>query len=178
MASVDCPKCKYKHAEKEKSYKKYGMMGPWTIKTSWSCPKCDFEKETETEISKSQYKEGIESDSTSVGSSRPIAIQQVSRGGCCVVGLVPAMLLFLPFMTVYPSRRVLLSIIAFHKKRSSPVLNTLHFKCRFDATCSEYSRLAIQRDGTFKGGLKTFWRILRCNPFNRIRKMSALGGLA
>ncbi|MFA5842532.1 MAG: membrane protein insertion efficiency factor YidD [Candidatus Gracilibacteria bacterium] len=36
--------------------------------------------------------------------------------------------------------------------------------CRFTPSCSEYSRLAILRYGLIRGGLKSMWRILRCNP--------------
>ncbi|WP_207750647.1 membrane protein insertion efficiency factor YidD [Anaeromonas gelatinilytica] len=38
--------------------------------------------------------------------------------------------------------------------------------CRFYPTCSEYSIQAIDKYGIVKGGLKSIWRILRCNPFN------------
>ena len=39
--------------------------------------------------------------------------------------------------------------------------------CRFTPTCSQYGIDAIKRYGVIKGGAKTIWRILRCNPFNR-----------
>lgn len=39
--------------------------------------------------------------------------------------------------------------------------------CRFTPTCSEYSIQAIEKFGILKGGLVAFWRVLRCNPFNR-----------
>ena len=39
--------------------------------------------------------------------------------------------------------------------------------CRFRPTCSEYAYQAIGKYGLVKGGLKAFWRILRCNPFNK-----------
>jgi uncharacterized protein len=38
--------------------------------------------------------------------------------------------------------------------------------CRFYPSCSEYGYKAIAQDGLVKGGLKTAWRILRCNPFS------------
>lgn len=38
--------------------------------------------------------------------------------------------------------------------------------CRFKPTCSEYAIQAIEKYGLIKGGVKAFWRILRCNPFN------------
>jgi putative membrane protein insertion efficiency factor len=39
--------------------------------------------------------------------------------------------------------------------------------CRFKPTCSEYAHEAIKRYGLIKGGAKAFWRVLRCNPFNK-----------
>lgn len=38
--------------------------------------------------------------------------------------------------------------------------------CRFAPTCSEYSAQAIEYYGVVRGGAKTAWRILRCNPFS------------
>jgi putative membrane protein insertion efficiency factor len=42
-----------------------------------------------------------------------------------------------------------------------------HGFCRFYPTCSEYGVEAIQKHGIIKGGLKTIWRIMRCNPWNK-----------
>lgn len=39
--------------------------------------------------------------------------------------------------------------------------------CRFHPTCSEYAIRAIEKYGFIKGGLKAFWRVLRCNPFSK-----------
>jgi putative membrane protein insertion efficiency factor len=39
--------------------------------------------------------------------------------------------------------------------------------CRFQPTCSEYSVLAIEKYGFLKGGVKSVWRVLRCNPWNK-----------
>jgi putative membrane protein insertion efficiency factor len=38
--------------------------------------------------------------------------------------------------------------------------------CRYYPTCSEYGYQAISRYGLVKGGAKTAWRILRCNPWS------------
>jgi putative membrane protein insertion efficiency factor len=38
--------------------------------------------------------------------------------------------------------------------------------CRFHPTCSEYAVQAIEKYGLIKGGLKSIWRIIRCNPWN------------
>ena len=37
-------------------------------------------------------------------------------------------------------------------------------RCRFYPTCSEYTKQAIEKYGAFKGCIKGFKRILRCNP--------------
>lgn len=39
--------------------------------------------------------------------------------------------------------------------------------CRFRPTCSEYAYQAVEKYGIIKGGLMAFWRLLRCNPFNK-----------
>ncbi len=39
--------------------------------------------------------------------------------------------------------------------------------CRFHPTCSEYAILAVEKHGAFKGTLKAFWRVLRCNPWSK-----------
>jgi putative membrane protein insertion efficiency factor len=38
--------------------------------------------------------------------------------------------------------------------------------CRFYPSCSEYGYQSIQKKGLVVGGIKTIWRILRCNPWN------------
>ncbi len=39
--------------------------------------------------------------------------------------------------------------------------------CRFQPTCSEYARQAVQKYGIFKGGWLTFKRLCRCHPWNK-----------
>ena len=39
--------------------------------------------------------------------------------------------------------------------------------CKFHPTCSEYAYKAVEKHGVIKGGLMAFWRVLRCNPFNK-----------
>ena len=55
-------------------------------------------------------------------------------------------------------------IIKFYQKYISP-LSGKH--CRFYPTCSEYSILSLKKYGALKGGIKSIYRILRCNPFNK-----------
>ncbi len=39
-----------------------------------------------------------------------------------------------------------------------------HTNCRFIPTCSEYSKIAIERFGVIKGICLTIKRLLRCHP--------------
>ena len=42
-----------------------------------------------------------------------------------------------------------------------------HGFCRFRPTCSEYAIDALTKYGLTKGTLKSAWRVLRCNPWNK-----------
>lgn len=42
-----------------------------------------------------------------------------------------------------------------------------HGYCRFYPTCSNYGIQAIEKYGVIKGGAKTAWRIMHCNPWNK-----------
>ncbi|MCM8748303.1 membrane protein insertion efficiency factor YidD [Thermomicrobiaceae bacterium CFH 74404] len=59
---------------------------------------------------------------------------------------------------------VALKAIRFYQIFISPLFPP---SCRFYPTCSEYGYQAIAKYGIIRGGAKTAWRILRCNPFNR-----------
>ncbi|OGU30745.1 MAG: membrane protein insertion efficiency factor YidD [Ignavibacteria bacterium GWA2_35_9] len=61
-------------------------------------------------------------------------------------------------------KTVLVMLIKGYKKIISPLFLP---SCRFYPTCSEYGIQAITKYGAIKGGLKTAWRILRCNPLNK-----------
>ncbi len=37
--------------------------------------------------------------------------------------------------------------------------------CKFQPTCSNYSRMALEKYGIVKGAELTGWRLLRCSPF-------------
>lgn len=59
-------------------------------------------------------------------------------------------------------KRPLIWIIKKYQKYISPLTPP---SCRYIPTCSSYGIEAIERFGALKGGILTFWRILRCNPF-------------
>lgn len=40
-------------------------------------------------------------------------------------------------------------------------------RCRYYPSCSAYASAAIQKYGLLSGVARTFWRVLRCNPFSR-----------
>lgn len=39
--------------------------------------------------------------------------------------------------------------------------------CRFLPSCSEYAAEAIVKHGAWRGGAKTMWRLVRCQPLCR-----------
>lgn len=61
-------------------------------------------------------------------------------------------------------RFIFIYIIKFYQRFISPMFPP---SCRFYPTCSQYSLEAFEKYGVIKGGIKSIWRILRCNPFNK-----------
>ena len=61
-------------------------------------------------------------------------------------------------------KKFVISIIRFYKKFISPALPD---SCRFYPTCSEYAAAAVEKYGILKGSIKSIYRIIRCNPFNK-----------
>lgn len=59
-------------------------------------------------------------------------------------------------------RSVLLASIRFYQAAVSPVLPPA---CRYDPSCSEYARLAIERYGAGRGTWLALRRLGRCHPF-------------
>lgn len=43
----------------------------------------------------------------------------------------------------------------------------MHSMCRFTPTCSEYTKISVERFGLIKGLFLGFKRILRCRPFGK-----------
>lgn len=69
-------------------------------------------------------------------------------------------------------KNIVIFIIKIYQKTISPDHGILkrvfpHGYCRFTPTCSQYGLEAIKKYGVIKGGIKTIWRIVRCNPFNK-----------
>ncbi|CAN5340915.1 hypothetical protein BH10PAT1_BH10PAT1_7530 [soil metagenome] len=57
-----------------------------------------------------------------------------------------------------------------YKKFVSPIFVILFgHSCRFSPTCSEYAAEAISKYGIVKGGFMSVKRIIRCNPFSRVK---------
>jgi putative membrane protein insertion efficiency factor len=61
-------------------------------------------------------------------------------------------------------KKILIFLIKIYKKYISPLLPN---SCRFYPTCSEYAIEALSKYGVLKGSIKSAYRILRCNPFNK-----------
>ena len=61
-------------------------------------------------------------------------------------------------------KKFVIAILRFYKKFISPALPD---SCRFYPTCSEYAAVAVEKYGVLKGSIKSIYRIIRCNPFNK-----------
>jgi putative membrane protein insertion efficiency factor len=61
-------------------------------------------------------------------------------------------------------KEILIFLIKIYKKYISPLLPK---SCRFYPTCSEYAIESLRKYGVLKGSIKSIYRILRCNPFNK-----------
>ena len=61
-------------------------------------------------------------------------------------------------------KKIVIKIIKLYQTASASLFKP---HCRFQPTCSEYGLLAIEKYGLAKGSLKTIWRLLRCQPFNK-----------
>jgi hypothetical protein len=61
------------------------------------------------------------------------------------------------------SRQYLIKLINFYQK----IPMRAHYSCVFIPTCSEYTKQAIKKYGSFAGIRKGFFRILRCHPWQK-----------
>lgn len=60
-------------------------------------------------------------------------------------------------------RELVSACLRFYKRWISPLLPSA---CRFEPTCSEYMRQAVERYGVFRGVGMGIRRLLRCHPFH------------
>lgn len=61
-------------------------------------------------------------------------------------------------------RELTLAAIRTYQRTLSPLLSPA---CRFHPSCSEFARIAIERDGLVRGGRRAVGRLLRCTPLQR-----------
>jgi hypothetical protein len=64
-------------------------------------------------------------------------------------------------------KKLVIKLIEFYQKFISSYLGHRGVHCKFEPTCSEYTKQAIEKYGVLKGSTLGFLRILRCNPFSK-----------
>jgi len=77
--------------------------------------------------------------------------------------------LFLFFWKI-PRKIALFFIFLWQKTLSpdhGPLQKFTNQKCIFYPSCSEYGKECFTKYGFIKGFVKTAWRVLRCNPWNK-----------
>lgn len=60
-------------------------------------------------------------------------------------------------------RELVIASLRFYKRWISPMIPSA---CRFEPTCSEYMRQAVERYGALRGVGMGVRRLLRCHPFH------------
>jgi len=77
-------------------------------------------------------------------------------------------------MSIFPwPKTLVLRLIRLYQKTISPDhgwFSSLYYPagyCKFQPSCSEYACQAIEKYGLIKGGIKSVWRVLRCNPLSK-----------
>lgn len=71
----------------------------------------------------------------------------------------------LPFSLRNLARFPLLAVIRLYQMTFSKTIPS--DTCRFYPTCSHYGYQAIYKHGLIKGGWFAFYRVMRCNPWNK-----------
>ena len=61
-------------------------------------------------------------------------------------------------------RKLCIKLIEFYQNKMSPNMNK---RCRFYPSCSNYALECYKRFNFFKASWLSFWRIIRCNPWNK-----------
>jgi len=64
-------------------------------------------------------------------------------------------------------KKILIKVLEFYKKSISPWFEAHGVHCKYEPTCSEYTKQAIEKYGAIKGTLLGIRRILKCNPFSK-----------
>lgn len=64
-------------------------------------------------------------------------------------------------------KKISLKLIDFYKKHISLFIESKGVHCKYEPSCSEYTRQAITKYGFFKGTFLGIKRIIRCNPFSK-----------
>ena len=64
-------------------------------------------------------------------------------------------------------RIILVKIIEFYQKAISPFFSNIGVHCKYEPTCSEYMKQAIEKYGVLKGFIKGIIRFFKCNPFSK-----------
>ena len=64
-------------------------------------------------------------------------------------------------------KNIIIKMIKFYQKNISPYFGQLGIHCKYEPTCSEYTKQAIEKYGSIKGSFLGIKRILRCNPFSK-----------
>lgn len=64
-------------------------------------------------------------------------------------------------------RKVILYLIKLYKIFISPVFKSMGIECKYYPTCSEYTKMAIEKYGCIKGIFLGLKRIIKCNPFSK-----------
>lgn len=65
-------------------------------------------------------------------------------------------------------KKLFIKLIRLYQILISPLIGGKN-KCRFIPTCSQYTIDAIEEHGIIKGSCLSIKRILRCNPFTKIK---------
>ena len=59
-------------------------------------------------------------------------------------------------------KRFAIGLILFYQRAISPLLPPA---CRYTPSCSEYTKIAVEKYGVLRGSWMGWKRILRCNPW-------------
>lgn len=64
-------------------------------------------------------------------------------------------------------KKLILYFIKLYKKFISPIFKFMGIECKYYPTCSEYTKMAIEKYGCIKGIILGIKRIIKCNPFSK-----------